>query len=399
MSILPNLFLFLQAFCMVESLSLTVIWHLHTKNCSFSVVVVVVAAAVYFVSAMVVVLFPLSLPCLCFAIEICLPTLISLLFPEKSSKKIEWSRNRIDEEDKKASPFLSFHVSGALVVLFAWGCVCFSSAKWWFLSVDALQAHTKNLYIEDAVRSMYRITRFASFLVLAVYVSIHSSVFLFLFLFRCYAFDFVGVVVAGVVVFLLEFCLHPFSSHACDAFLLAYKKPYGFDLPPSIFFSCFNLRYQHYIFFPFCQHYSWCALHLVYAIFLLLYLEFGALHSSSMPRYEAIHSFSGSFFFFFPQSKSFFQASYHSIANVMYTWVVSSRCWMLVHIFLFASVCLLCTLNVNVLQTSCSLENGFRLKTITKTRYERRFTTKKSFKKINISGKKTSTAKKMFEHT
>lgn len=32
MSILPNLFLFLQAFCMVESLSLTVIWHPHSKK-------------------------------------------------------------------------------------------------------------------------------------------------------------------------------------------------------------------------------------------------------------------------------------------------------------------------------------------------------------------------------
>lgn len=155
------------------------------------------------------------------------------------------------------------------------------------------------------------------------------------------AFEFVVVVVvvvvdAGVVVFLLKFCLHPFSSHASDAFLLAYKNPYGFDLPLSIFFSCFNLRYQHYIIFPFCQHTLGVPCTWFMPFFLLLYLEFGALHSSSMPRYEAIHSFSGSFFFVFSPPKSFFQVYYHSIVNVMYTWVVSSRCWCT---FFYSPVC------------------------------------------------------------
>lgn len=165
---------------------------------------------------------------------------------------------------------------------------------------------------------MYRIARFASFPVLAVHVAIHSSVFLFLFLFRCVH------LILLLLLFLLKFCLHSFSSYGCDAFLLAYKKPYGFDLPLSIFFSCFNLRYQHYIISPFCQH-SWCALHLVHAIFLTVIsgiwytsLFNAALWSDSLIQWLLL---------FFPPPKSFFQVYYHSIANVMYTWVVSSRCW------------------------------------------------------------------------
>lgn len=119
--------------------------------------------------------------------------LISLLFCEKSSKKIEWSRNRIDE-DKKSIAF------SLILCLQSFGCsfvrdVYFSSAKWWFLSVNA---STKNEYIYR--RCMYRIHsfHFLSRSSTAVYVSIHSYVFLFLFLFL-FRFFFVVVVFVEVL--------------------------------------------------------------------------------------------------------------------------------------------------------------------------------------------------------
>lgn len=247
---------------------------------------------------------------------------------------------------KKTKKHLLFShfMSPELWLFFLHGDVCMFFVSEMVIPIGGCIASTHKafIYIEDAVREhVSNHSRFVSFLVLAVFVSIHSSVFLFLFLFlfRCVH---LILLVSSLLVLVLssfcwKFCLHPFSSHACDAFLLAYKKPYGFDLPLSIFFSFFNLRYQHYIIFPFCQHTLGVPCTWFMPFFLLLYLEFGALHSSSMPRYEAIHSFSGSFFFFvFPPPKSFFQVYYHSIVNVMYTWVVSSRCWCT---FFYSPVC------------------------------------------------------------
>lgn len=102
--------------------------------------------------------------------------------------------------------------------------------------------------------------------------------------------------------------------YTCDAFLLAYKSHMD-----SICLFLSSLRASIYVISITLFFLSASTLgapsYLVYAFFLLLYLEFGALHSS-MPRYDAIQSFSG--FFFSHHPKSFF-AYYHSIVNVMYS--------------------------------------------------------------------------------
>lgn len=67
------------------------------------------------------------------------------------------------------------------------------------------------------------------------------------------------------------------------------------------------------------------------------------------------------------------------------------------HFSICKYVFLLCMLDVNVLQTSCSLENGKHFFSVENDNENEIWTAfqKKKFKKINISGKKTSTQKKI----
>lgn len=142
------------------------------------------------------------------------------------------------------------------------------------------------------------------------------------------------------------------SSSIWSYAFLWHIKPYGFDLPFYIFSSCFQCTLSAiFIFFGF---FFFLAQYHVPFMHLLFYLEYCTLHSS-MPPWN-IHSVSVVFFF----QILYIFVFYHSIADV--------------YIYVFVRIC--------VCESAVVWEMGnISWKTITKTRYERRFIKKTNRKK------------------